>query len=139
MQTGPIGAAHRIARCLTRIVLVRPRSSSLHRQIATLNIAIAYCCYCWYKARPRCAWAGPLSSVWKAPLSTPRRNIQQWDIMQCILVPPDTDVGQDDIKSSSFASHLMRCYMSDWLTLHISRTPEGCRMFLKFFCFKKPF
>ena len=31
-----------------RIVLVRPRSSSLHRQIATLNIAIAYCCYCWY-------------------------------------------------------------------------------------------
>ena len=31
-----------------RIVLVRPRSSSLQRQIATLDIAIAYCCHCWY-------------------------------------------------------------------------------------------
>ena len=31
-----------------RIVLIQPRSSSLHRQIATLNIAIAYCCDCWH-------------------------------------------------------------------------------------------
>ena len=30
------------------IALERPRSSSLHSHIATLHIAIAYCCYCCY-------------------------------------------------------------------------------------------
>ena len=39
------------------------------------------------KARPRCAWASPLSEVWKAELSTPcvfdRRECLSWAIHMC--------------------------------------------------------
>ena len=47
VQTGPSGVANRISRC---IVLERPRSSSLHRHIATLNIVTTHCRDCCYSA-----------------------------------------------------------------------------------------